>query len=58
MTVMLCIVCTLGGMFIGFLLASSFGLQRQDDLMEALAHLLESPLDDQVREAARRVLRG
>lgn len=54
----LCMACLVGGMAAGFLLSMAFKLEWQDDLMEALAQLLENPLDDQVREVARRVLRN
>jgi len=54
----LCVACLVGGMAAGFLLSMAFKLEWQDDLMEALAQLLENPLDDQVREVARRVLRN
>lgn len=43
---------------VGVVIGSSFGLGRQDDIMHALAMLLERPTDPNMRENARKVLRG
>lgn len=42
----------------GVILGCSLGLGRQDDLMHALAMLIENPTDPKRRENARKVLQG
>jgi hypothetical protein len=43
---------------VGVVVGSALGLGRQDDLMHALAMLIERPTDPRMRENARKVLRG
>lgn len=42
----------------GVILGCTLGLGRQDDLMHALAMLIENPTDPKRRENARKVLQG
>lgn len=56
--ILIALIAGLVGFCAGFILCTALSLGRQDDLMCALALLLEDPLDRERREHAKRTLIG
>lgn len=52
------ILTGMAGFAAGFVLSAAFGLQRQDELMQALVRLLEDPTSPKVRQYVREILKG